>query len=162
MHVLHGSLYSGAVSATRASMDHLLGREGSGRALCLVVGGAPESLDCHPGQVLLHLEKRKGFAKMALRHGAALVPMFGFGENDVYDQVANPKGSLVRRVQDALQHMFGLAPCIFMGRGVFQYSFGIVPYRKPIFVRLILLAILEPFQANDLVFQTCSESAPLY
>jgi hypothetical protein len=60
--------------------------------------------------------------------------MFGFGENDVYDQVANPKGSLVRRVQDALQNMFGLAPCIFMGRGVFQYSFGIVPYRKPIFV----------------------------
>lgn len=127
-------LCSGSVSATRASMDHLLGKEGTGRALCLVVGGAPESLDCHPGQVILHLEKRKGFAKMALRHGASLVPMFAFGENDVYDQVANPKGSFVRRVQDALQARIGLAPCMFMGRGVFQYSLGIVPFRKPIYI----------------------------
>jgi len=50
-------------------MDYLLGKEGTGRALCLVVGGAPESLDCHPGKVVLHLNKRLGFAKMALRHG---------------------------------------------------------------------------------------------
>ena len=60
---------AGAVSATRESMDYLLGREGTGRALCLVVGGAKESLDCHPGEVSLHLSKRKGFCKMALRHG---------------------------------------------------------------------------------------------
>lgn len=60
--------------------------------------------------------------------------MIGFGENDVYDQVENPKGSLVRKVQDFIQNIFGVAPCIFMGRGVFQYSLGLVPYRKPIYV----------------------------
>ena len=60
--------------------------------------------------------------------------MFGFGETDVYDQVANPPGSMVRKVQDALQEIFGIAPCIFMGRGVFQYSLGIIPYRKPIYI----------------------------
>ncbi|XP_045597368.2 2-acylglycerol O-acyltransferase 1 isoform X1 [Procambarus clarkii] len=124
---------SGAVSATRESMDYLLGQEGSGRALCLVVGGAKESLDCHPGSVVLHLNKRKGFCKMALRHGASLVPMFSFGENEIYDQVANPEGSLIRRIQNNLQKVIGLAPCMFIGRGVFQYSFGIVPFRKPIY-----------------------------
>lgn len=124
---------SGAVSATRESMDYLLGSEATGRALCLVVGGAKESLDCHPGTVCLHLKKRKGFCKMALRHGTSLVPMFSFGENEIYDQVANPEGSLIRRVQNTLQNIIGLAPCVFIGRGVFQYSLGIVPFRKPIY-----------------------------
>ncbi|XP_071512283.1 2-acylglycerol O-acyltransferase 1-like isoform X1 [Panulirus ornatus] len=124
---------TGAVSATRESMDYLLGREGAGRALCLVVGGAKESLDCHPNTVVLHLNKRKGFCKMALRHGASLVPMFSFGENEIYDQVSNPEGSFIRRFQNALQKIIGLAPCMFIGRGIFQYSFGIVPFRKPIY-----------------------------
>lgn len=59
--------------------------------------------------------------------------MFSFGENEIYDQVANPEGSLIRRIQNTLQTIIGLAPCIFIGRGVFQYSFGIVPFRKPIY-----------------------------
>ena len=59
--------------------------------------------------------------------------MFSFGENEIYDQVANPEGSLIRRIQNFLQSIFGLAPCLFIGRGVFQYSFGIVPFRKPIY-----------------------------
>ncbi|XP_068241795.1 2-acylglycerol O-acyltransferase 1-like [Palaemon carinicauda] len=125
---------TGAVSATRESMNYLLSQEGTGRALCLVVGGARESLDAHPEQdIILHLNKRKGFCKMALRHGASLVPMFSFGENEVYDQVPNPQGSLLRRIQNTLQEVMGLAPVIFMGRGIFQYSFGIVPFRKPIY-----------------------------
>ncbi|RXG63889.1 2-acylglycerol O-acyltransferase 1 [Armadillidium vulgare] len=85
-----------AVSASRKSISHLLGNGNEGRALGLVVGGAPESLDCHP------------------------------------DKYPNPPGSRLRTIQDALQKVIGLAPCIFIGRGIFQYSFGIVPFRKPI------------------------------
>ncbi|KAK7069115.1 Diacylglycerol O-acyltransferase 2 [Halocaridina rubra] len=124
---------SGAVSATRESMDYLLSKEGTGKALCLVVGGAKESLDCHPGQVILHLSQRKGFCKMALRHGASLVPMFCFGENEIYDQVKNPHGSFIRKLQNSLQLIIGLAPVMIVGRGVFQYSFGIIPFRKPVY-----------------------------
>lgn len=67
--------------------------------------------------------------------------MFSFGENEIYDQVANPEGSLIRRIQNTLQTIIGLAPCMFIGRGVFQYSFGIVPFRKPIYTvgELLLL-----------------------
>ena len=50
-------------------MDHLLGEGVTGRALCLVPGGAPEAVDAHPGMATLYIKKRKGFAKMALRHG---------------------------------------------------------------------------------------------
>jgi len=128
-------LCSGACSATKASMDHLLGTEDRGRALCLVIGGAPESLDCHPGDVVLHLEKRRGFAKMALRHGTSLVPTFAFGETDIYDQIPNKPGSWIRTIQDYMrENVFGIPLCGIMGRGIFQYSFGIVPFRLPIFL----------------------------
>ena len=46
----------------------------------------------------------------------------------------NPEGSRMRRLQDRLQKIFGVAPVLFMGRGIFQYSFGIVPKRHPIYV----------------------------
>ena len=60
------------------------------------------------------------------------MPLFSFGETDIYDQVPNPEGSLLRRVQNKLQTVFGLAPCLFKGRGIFQYTWGLVPQRRPI------------------------------
>lgn len=63
---------------------------------------------------------------------ASIVPMFSFGETDIYDQVANPEGSLLRRIQNKLQTVFGLAPCVFRGRGIFQYTWGLVPWRRAI------------------------------
>ena len=50
----------------------------------IVVGGAEEALDAHPGHHILTLKKRKGFIKMALQTGADLVPCYSFGENDLF------------------------------------------------------------------------------
>ncbi|ETO28625.1 hypothetical protein RFI_08505 [Reticulomyxa filosa] len=94
--------------------------------------GAKESLDAHHGDVTLFLAERKGFVKVALVHGASLVPVFGFGENDLYSQVSNPKGSFIRKLQEKLQQRLGFAIPIFRGRGVFQYNFGLLPNRIPI------------------------------
>ncbi|XP_052449978.1 2-acylglycerol O-acyltransferase 2-A-like [Carassius gibelio] len=44
----------------------------------------------------------------------------------------NPTGSALRRVQERLQRIMGVAMPLFHARGVFQYSFGLLPYRKPI------------------------------
>ncbi|KAK7067306.1 hypothetical protein SK128_003165 [Halocaridina rubra] len=123
---------TGTVCASRDSINYIMNEEEKGQSLCLVIGGAKESLDCHPGRADLYLKDRKGFCKIALRHGASLVPIYSFGENEIYDQFSNPPGSLTRRLQCAFQKTFGFAPLIFFGRGVFQYFFGIVPYRKPI------------------------------
>ncbi|XP_004674850.1 PREDICTED: 2-acylglycerol O-acyltransferase 1 [Condylura cristata] len=69
----------------------------------------------------------------ALGCRAYLVPVFSFGENDIYKQVSNPEGSWLRAVQDRLQKIMGFALPLFHARGIFQYSFGFVPYRKPIY-----------------------------
>ena len=50
-------------------MNYMLSPDKKGNALCLVVGGAPESLDCHPGYATLTLSPRKGFCKMAIKTG---------------------------------------------------------------------------------------------
>lgn len=64
---------------------------------------------------------------------AHLVPTYSFGENDVYRlAITSPQGSTTRRIQRFLQRRFGVAPIIFLGRGIFNYDFGLLPYRKPI------------------------------
>ncbi|GFU56972.1 2-acylglycerol O-acyltransferase 1 [Nephila pilipes] len=125
---------SGACAATRESIEWLLTKEGKGNALILVIGGAAEALDAHPGDVNLVLKRRKGFVRLALKHGASLVPVFAFGENEIFLQVDNPQGSLLRQIQDKMKSFLGFSTPLFRGRGMFQYNWGLLPYRKPITV----------------------------
>ncbi len=63
---------------------------------------------------------------------ADLVPIYSFGENELFDQVKNPRGTWLRYIQERLQQIMGISLPLFHARGVFQYSFGLMPYRKPI------------------------------
>lgn len=124
--------YHGLVSSEKDSAYHILSQEGGGQVAVVAVGGAPESLDARPGALRLQVLGRKGFIKLALKTGAHLVPVFSFGENELFDQVENPPGSLLRRVQEKLQRAMGVALPLFHARGVFQYSFGLIPFRNPV------------------------------
>lgn len=62
-----------------------------------------------------------------------LVPVYSFGENDVYKQVIFEEGTYWRSLQKRLQKIIGFAPCLFHGCGLFfGDSWGVVPYCKPI------------------------------
>lgn len=61
-----------------------------------------------------------------------MVPVFTFGETDIYNQVNNPQGSVLRWVQNNLKKLTGVAPIIPVGRGIFQYNYGLVPLRRPL------------------------------
>lgn len=63
---------------------------------------------------------------------AQLVPVFSFGENDIFHQSPNDSKSIMRRIQTSFTKLVGFSPPIFHGRGVFQYTWGILPFRKPI------------------------------
>ncbi|XP_026480228.1 2-acylglycerol O-acyltransferase 1-like [Ctenocephalides felis] len=122
----------GGVSASAESINYILGSKEKGKAAVLMVGGAAESLYCKPGTYRIVLKKRKGFVKLALKNGTPLVPVFSFGETDLYDQVSNPEGSLLRKAQEFVKKITGIAFCVPLGRGMLQYSVGIVPRRKPV------------------------------
>ncbi|XP_042610567.1 2-acylglycerol O-acyltransferase 2-B [Cyprinus carpio] len=112
----------GLVSSEKASASYLLSRPGGGQAAVIAVGGAPESLDARPGALTLQLLQRKGFIKLALKHGRH------------YVYVESPKTMETQRVcymEPPPPPNFVALP-LFHARGVFQYSFGLLPYRKPI------------------------------
>ena len=81
-------------------MENLL-KIKKGIATVLVPGGARESLNGEKDQIRLVfllfvfftffirlvLKNRKGFIKLAIKHGVPLVPTFSFGEQRVYDLV---------------------------------------------------------------------------
>ncbi|XP_072428879.1 2-acylglycerol O-acyltransferase 1-like [Chiloscyllium punctatum] len=124
---------AGLVSCVKSSVSHVLSRKGGGNVAVIVIGGAEESLVARPGALTLKILNRKGFIKLAIKHGAHLVPIFSFGENELFNQVNNPKGSLLRRMQEILKKTAGFTLPLFHARGVFQYTFGLLPYRKPIY-----------------------------
>ncbi|NXP29698.1 MOGT2 acyltransferase, partial [Scytalopus superciliaris] len=122
----------GLVSSDKESASYVLQRSEGGNLLAIIVGGAQEALDARPGSCTLLLRNRKGFVRLAIQHGTPLVPAFSFGENDLFDQVRNPKGSWLRWIQHRLQQVMGISLPLFHARGIFQYSFGVIPYRRPI------------------------------
>ncbi|CAF2682380.1 unnamed protein product [Rotaria sp. Silwood2] len=122
----------GLSDASKESCQYILG-QGHGNSLMLVLGGVKEILDAHSSsEYILTLKDRKGFVKLGLAYGASLVPVFSFGENDLYEQLANPRGSKLRSFQLLLKNMTGYTMPLLKGRGIFQNYFGFMPKRRPI------------------------------
>ena len=47
-------------------------------------------------------------------------------------QYDNPVGSKTRQFQEFFKRALGFSPPFVHGRGIFNYNFGIMPFRKPI------------------------------
>jgi 2-acylglycerol O-acyltransferase 2 len=123
------ALALGLASVSRESCENLLSRggpngEGMGRAITIVVGGARESLEGKPGSMKLVLKRRKGFIKLAIRNGADVVPVLGFGENDLYEQFQPDKHPFVHQAQMTIKKVLGFTVPLFHARGVFNYDIG--------------------------------------
>ncbi|EPQ56172.1 diacylglycerol acyltransferase [Gloeophyllum trabeum ATCC 11539] len=121
----------GICSVSKQSCSNILS-SGPGQAITIVVGGAAESLSARPGTADLTLKRRLGFIKIAIQHGAALVPVFSFGENDIYQQMPNEKGTTIYALQKKFQSVFGFTLPLFHGRGMLNYNLGLMPYRRRI------------------------------
>lgn len=55
------------------------------------------------------------------------MPVYSFGENELFQQVILSEGSLGRRLQDLFKSIMGFAPCLFVGE-----RFALLPFRKPV------------------------------
>lgn len=115
----------GLVDAHKESVSYLLK---NGISVVSVIGGAQEALDSRPGANDLTLKNRKGFVRLALENGAALVPVFTFGETDIFDQILpNPPGSRTRKIQELCMSWFGYSIPLVIGRWLFG-----IPKRVPL------------------------------
>ncbi|KAI9505986.1 diacylglycerol acyltransferase [Coemansia spiralis] len=114
----------GTISSSRKSIRNCLAR-GNGHSVGIVIGGAKESLHTNRGNRKLILKNRKGFVREAILAGAPLVPIFVFGENDIFQQLDHP---LLRHLQSWLQRKMKFAIPFFYG------NFLVVPRRVPLTV----------------------------
>ncbi|CAN9501743.1 unnamed protein product [Ophioblennius macclurei] len=118
---------AGLFPVSKASLKHLLSKRGKGNAVVIVIGGAAESLESAPGVNTVVIKHRKGFVRLALQYGADLVPVYSFGENDLFQQVIFSEGTFGRKLQDLFKNVMGFSPCLFLGE-----RFGLLPYRRPV------------------------------
>lgn len=122
----------GLIESSKESIEYVLNDDKKGRAVVIVIGGAAEALDAHPGKHTLTLANRKGFVREALKTGAHLVPVYAFGENDVYKQIDNPEGSVLRKMQEWGKKKTGISLPLIYGRGYFQMALGLLPINTPV------------------------------
>ncbi|CAE7583083.1 DGAT2B [Symbiodinium natans] len=126
----------GVNDVSRKSIEGNLAR-GPGASVMIVIGGARESLETAPGTNKLILGNRKGFVKLALQRGASLVPVYSFGETDLFGVYASNR---FRRLQLWLQKQLGFGIPFFFGRAltggvlhrVFGMNRGVMPLRMPV------------------------------
>jgi 2-acylglycerol O-acyltransferase 2 len=91
-----------------------------GNSIFIYVGGEKEQLMSESGLHRIYLLERKGFVKLALQYGADLIPMYAFGENEVYTT-----SNILLDFRKWLQKSFSLGIPICFGRwGSF------LPHRK--------------------------------
>lgn len=104
----------------RRSIAHQVLMEGQSMYVC--TGGEKESLLTKRGEDVVVLLHRKGFVRLALSHGADLVPVFGAGVTDLYRTY-----SIGTPLRAWIQSTFGVALPIFHGRWGTP-----LPYKTPI------------------------------
>jgi len=115
-------LFLGCVDASSYTCHYNLKR---GRSILIFIGGEKEQLMTEPGNHKIYLRSRKGFVKLALQYGCDLIPMYAFGENEVYHTSRFAEG-----FRSWLQHNFKLGIPIFFG--YWGVPFGLVPKKVEI------------------------------
>jgi 2-acylglycerol O-acyltransferase 2/2-acylglycerol O-acyltransferase 1 len=178
----------GVTTVVKRNLKLLLNKGGS---VVIVVGGARESLMAKPGLNSIVLNKRKGFIKLALesldKNGVCVVPVYGFGENDIYDvfftddlksinetegefelqnsnhntnivvkNIINKIKKFIYKCQMLLKNKCGWTLPIVISRGIFNYDFGILPYRRSInvvFGKPIEIKRLNGLKLSDPIIQ---------
>ncbi|KAI9217440.1 diacylglycerol acyltransferase, partial [Blastocladiella britannica] len=88
---------------------------------------------------------------------ASLVPVLSIGENDVYDVIPTRRGTFAYNLQQLCKSTFGWTVPLFSGRGVFNYSIGVLPHRRRI--ATIVCAPVHPDEVLGHVLDVRSMSA---
>lgn len=103
-----------------------------GRCVVLAIGASEEAIYQTPGQHTTVLSSRFGFVKKALIHGAHLVPVYGFGEADLFLRPLAAEASFWRWIQDGVRMAIAAVATKIKGRKILNFALSIMPRRYPI------------------------------
>jgi len=116
------ALWSGGVDASHLNAKKVLQ---SGLNVAVFPGGSAELLESTFASEVLILRERKGFIRLALETGSSLVPVYGFGVNDLYNQI-----SICKELRMKILKKTKVALTFATGR----YFFNLLPAKTPIHV----------------------------
>lgn len=148
----------GLCSASAKSIKYLLSQSNeplheanqdgfTANAVGLVVGGARETFFTQPNKYQCAISKRRGFIRLALESGVALVPALSFGENNLYEAHEVKRNSLwYRLIEKPSLRYANRVPPLHSGR------FGLIPNRHP-----ITTVIGQPIQLKKTPVPTSEE-----
>ena len=111
------SLWLGAVDASLSTAKRVLA---AGLSVCVYPGGSKEifKTDRRVRETVLELRERTGFVRLAMQHGAPLVPVAVFNERAAYERIDVPTW-----LRDLCLRTLRLPVLLFYGR------FALLPYR---------------------------------
>lgn len=138
-----------------------------GRCVALCPGGVQECLYMEPGKEVAFLRKRHGFVRIALEHGAPLVPVFAFGQTRMYSWLRPfydwPKNLIPRTAWASMARRIGYVPMLMWGS-----AFTFVPRQVPLTIvvgKPILVPQVDaptPEQISDYLSRFISELEGLF
>ncbi|KAF7477550.1 Hypothetical predicted protein [Marmota monax] len=152
-------MFHGLCSVSRQSLDFILSQPQLGQAVVILIGvprrpcmqsqetqrlrtpgpEAPRCPDsprppcCESGWVRVQVAGPCSSEALTLSQRASLVPVYSFGENDIFKLKTFAEDSWQHLCQVTFKKLMGFSPCIFWGRGLFSAnSWGLLPFAVPI------------------------------
>lgn len=119
-------LASYCIEASKKVAVKALEKGGPGTGMLVYPGGEVEQLMTELGKEKIYLSGRKGFIKLALEQGMEIVPVYAFGESDLYYH-----SNFLLGLRKKIQKNFGAAIPVIHGQ------FGLLPYFPEKGIRLV-------------------------